>query len=204
MKLLLVLVSTLLLSSCASLFNPEDCRTDFRSPVPRTVLIDSTTIQVQPGKAIPVAFMRGNQTKEAVLITDTRTDTIEVRPRWSEAYYFNFATLRDRLSLRRQDPEKMEIPLDPAPYRPVHRQTSQRYRPVRGLSVCRQRLLEPPHKPPIRQCLLLGLWKGKPVGGGISGTVPGAVLPHERQDIRQPLRRRHPGLRNTDPRRDRL
>ena len=30
MKLLLVLVSTLLLSSCASLFNPEDCRTDFR------------------------------------------------------------------------------------------------------------------------------------------------------------------------------
>lgn len=204
MKLLLVLVSTLLLSSCASLFNPEDCRTDFRSPVPRTVLIDSTTIRVQPGKATPVAFVRGDQTKEAVLISDTRTDTIEVRPRWSEAYYFNFATCGIGFLFDGKTPKKMEIPLDPAPYRPVHRQTSQRCRPVCGLSVCRQRLLEPPHKPPIRQCLLLGLWKGKPVGGGISGTVPGAVLPHERQDIRQPLRRWHPGLRNTDPRRDRL
>lgn len=81
MKLLLpLLASTILLSSCASLFNPEDCRTDFRSPVPRTVLIDSTTIRVQPGKATHVAFVRGNQTKEAVLISDTRTDTIEVRP----------------------------------------------------------------------------------------------------------------------------
>ena len=81
MKLLLpLLASTILLSSCTSLFNPEDCRTDFRSPVPRTVLIDSTTIRVQPGKATHVAFVRGNQTKEAVLISDTRTDTIEVRP----------------------------------------------------------------------------------------------------------------------------
>ena len=35
MKLLLpLLASTILLSSCASLFNPEHCRTDFRSPVP--------------------------------------------------------------------------------------------------------------------------------------------------------------------------
>lgn len=106
MKLLLVLVSTLLLSSCASLFNPEDCRTDFRSPVPRTVLIDSTTIQVQPGKATPVAFVRGNQTKEAVLITDT----IEVRPRWSEAYYLNFATCGVGFLFDGKTPKKWKYP----------------------------------------------------------------------------------------------
>ena len=114
MKLLLVLVSTILLSSCASLFNPEHCRTDFRSPVPRTVLIDSTTIQVQPGKATPVAFMRGNQTKEAVLITDTRTDTrtdtIEVRPRWSEAYYLNFATCGVGFLFDGKTPKKWKYP----------------------------------------------------------------------------------------------
>ncbi len=111
MKLLLpLLVSTLLLSSCASLFNPEHCRTDFRSPVPRTVLIDSTTIRVQPGKATPVAFMRGNQTKEAVQITDTRTDTIEVRPRWSEAYYFNFATCGVGFLFDGKTPKKWKYP----------------------------------------------------------------------------------------------
>lgn len=110
MKLLLVLVSTLLLSSCTSLFNPEDCRTDFRSPVPRTVLIDSTTIQVHPGKATPVAFVRGNQAKEAVLISDTRTDTIEVRPRWSEAYYLNFATCGIGFLFDGKTPKKWKYP----------------------------------------------------------------------------------------------
>ena len=111
MKLLLpLLTSTILLSSCASLFNPEDCRTDFRSSVPRIVLIDSTTIQVQPGKATPVAFVRGNQTKEAVLISDTHTDTIEVRPRWSEAYYFNFATCGIGFLFDGKTPKKWKYP----------------------------------------------------------------------------------------------
>ena len=91
MKLLFFFSFTIIfwLSSCATMFNSKYCKTDFRSKVPMTAIIDSTTIELIPHQANVVTLARDTVLKEIVLIKDTARDTIGMYPHLSSVYYLN-------------------------------------------------------------------------------------------------------------------
>lgn len=110
MKLFIALFSALILSSCATMFNSQYCKTDLQTDEPMIALIDSTSFELKPENANVVTLTRSKNPKEIILIRDTKVDTVLMKSSWSYAYYFNFYSLGIGFLIDGKTPKKWGYP----------------------------------------------------------------------------------------------
>lgn len=92
-RVILLLIVIALQSSCATIFNSKYCKTMVYADSLATIIIDSDTIHLSKKHEVKTILLeRSNVKREISVIRDTAIDTIELLPRKSSAYWFNFCS----------------------------------------------------------------------------------------------------------------